>query len=237
MTLPAPAGGWPVGAWGGVLQGACLTSAFWLAVFVYRSTRPDGRDAVRFVLGLALGAVLTRVGWVWLHGAPLRSLPAALLQPDVGSTVLFQPLGLLAVAPRRRGRFLADSLGSLPAALAVARLGCLFAGCCTGRPGDVPWALLSPGAPASLHPVVLYEVAGWLVLHAAACRSAWRGAAPAFRVALFLVGFGALRLAIEPFRAAPSDAAACLALAWTCAGALAACAGALAAAETRSRPR
>jgi phosphatidylglycerol---prolipoprotein diacylglyceryl transferase len=83
-------------------------------------------------------------------------------------------LGALAVAliyPRRHGfswRTGMDALAlGLPLGLAVGRLGCFSAGCCFGRPADLPWAVRFPAGQgvltAPLHPTQLYE-AGLMVL-------------------------------------------------------------------------
>jgi hypothetical protein len=77
----------------------------------------------------------------------------------------------------------------------VARLGCLAAGCCAGAatPG---WAARAGAPPA--HPVALYEIAGLAALHGIVTRVGTGRVMP-----LALVGIGALRLAVEPFRAPP----------------------------------
>jgi prolipoprotein diacylglyceryltransferase len=110
------------------------------------------------------------------------------------------PLGALVAAPRRaaeRASFLAASLGALPLALAVARLGCLAAGCCLGEPAELPWSLRdAAGTPR--HPTALYEAAGGAGLQLAL---SWL--APSARAGAALAGIGALRLAAEPLRAAP----------------------------------
>lgn len=59
----------------------------------------------------------------------------------------------------------------LPLGQMFGRLGCVAAGCCFGRPTDLPWALtytseLAAGAPlhVPVHPVQLYESLGNLVI-------------------------------------------------------------------------
>ncbi|UCG56866.1 MAG: prolipoprotein diacylglyceryl transferase [Phycisphaerales bacterium] len=53
---------------------------------------------------------------------------------------------------------------SLPGPLILAKLGCLFKGCCYGRPSSVPWAITfgegAEGAPAGVpvHPTQIYEI-------------------------------------------------------------------------------
>lgn len=155
------------------LQHAFLFAAFWTGVARYRGERP-----LRFVAGLGLGALLAHVGWRLLQADPARDPLAAGLDPAAGFSLLFVPLGLL-VCERS-----AAALRALPLALAVARAGCLAAGCCAGPHGE---------------PVPALEIAGWIALHVAARRAPDSAVAP-----LVLAGFGALRLLLEPLRAAPS---------------------------------
>jgi hypothetical protein len=92
------------------LYEAALCAAFWTALAGFR---PRG-DAARFVLGLALGAVLARAGGL-----------------------LLAPAGVLLLAPlRARGAYLERALPALPVALGAAKLGCLAAGCCGAAAGE-----------------------------------------------------------------------------------------------------
>ena len=182
------------------LQLVCLSGAFWVAILVYGRHEPEGEHGLRFLAGLALAGVLAHLGWAALYADRFWAEPGALLAP-AGFCVLFVPLGALAVAPWRREereRFLAAAFASLPLALAVARLGCLVAGCCGGLPTDLPWGLRLAGDAIPRHPTALYEIAGLLALHVVV-----RAQARDRRAALVLVGFGFLRLAIEPLRAPP----------------------------------
>lgn len=166
---------------GSGVQLLALTGAFWTALALYRGDR-----MLRLAAGLALGAALAHLGWALLYLPQVLAHPWALLYPFTGFCVLFVPLGLLVCAPH------ADAFRVLPAALVVARLGCLAAGCCPGTPSALPWAL------SGLHPTPLYEVAGLLGLHAAARRL------PAPWVIPFVLGgFGLLRLGLDPLRAVP----------------------------------
>ena len=172
-----------------LLQPVAWSAAFWTALFLYtRGARPA--RSVRFGLALALGAAFAHAGWLLLHAPAawpaLRARPGLLLDPSLGFCVLFLPLGPLLLERS------AAAFASLPLALAVARLGCLAAGCCHGTPTSAPWAV------GGLHPTALYEVAGLLALHGAVSRAEARLAAP-----LVLGGIGALRLQIDPLRAGP----------------------------------
>ena len=187
------------------LQPVAWCAAFWAALFLYtRCARPA--QPFRFACALAFGAALAHAGWLLLHfpviWPALRARPGLLLDPSLGFCVLFVPFGPL-LLERSAAAFV-----SLPLALAIARLGCLAAGCCHGTPTAAPWAV------AGLHPTALYEIAGLLALHGGVSRAGGRLAAP-----LVLGGVGALRLLIDPLRAtpplgAPTVAPAAIAAAW-----------------------
>ena len=170
---------------GEALQLAAWSAAFWLARAAYRGPSP-----VRFGAGLALGAVLAHLGGaIAVRGT--AALPSGWLTDPVAS-VLFVPLGLLALEPG------AAAWRALAPSLALARVGCLAAGCCAG-PGGAPVALL--------------EIAGLLGLGAALRCAPAAGAGPRFAA-----GFGGLRLALEPLRAVPSPTALALAATWLACG-------------------
>jgi phosphatidylglycerol:prolipoprotein diacylglycerol transferase len=115
---------------------------------------------------------------------------------------------------------LADVFAPATAAgMAIGRLGCLAAGCCFGKPTDLPWGIAFPagsipaayfrsrGAPSPpLHPTQAYEAAGLLALTALLLYLRWRqhrpgvASRPGARALVFLVGYGALRFADEWFR-------------------------------------
>lgn len=88
------------------------------------------------------------------------------------------------------------------------RLGCLLAGCCHGRPADVPWAITftDPAAMvprrwlgAPLHPTQLYEAAGEAVVAGLLLRLLDRAPAGTVTGAYFMM-YGVLRFALEGFR-------------------------------------
>lgn len=177
-------------------------AAFWGALLLYAHRRPTA-GLVRPALGLALGALLAHLGWASLHADVLQARPAAALVPWAGYTVLLVPAGpLLASLPSssrpERGAFLAASLGTLPAAFAVARLGCVAVGCCHGVATSLPWGLHLVEGTGARHPVPLYEIAAYVALFAG-LRCLPARAVPG----AFLVAFGGIRLALEPLRASP----------------------------------
>ncbi len=169
----------------------CHVAAFWLALGRFGFVRAEF-----FVLGLGLGGALTRLGWGLLHFhlPELFSMPEILLRPGAGFTILFFPLGpllLLALSEREPEVRFDDCvrLGrALPPAFALARSGCIFAGCCSGRVSEGGWS----------HGVPLYEMLGWLFLTLLLERIPDR-----WVPAVFFGGFGLLRLLVEPFRAVP----------------------------------
>ena len=92
---------------------ALLCAAFWVALWRFDAARTSG---LRFVAGLALGALFARAGGL-----------------------LFAPAGLLLSAPlaaRERATFLSAALPALPLAFATAKLGCVAAGCCAVAGGE-----------------------------------------------------------------------------------------------------
>lgn len=104
---------------------------------------------------------------------------------------------------------------ALPVGQAIGRLGCFFHGCCWGAPTDAPWAVWLHGA--ARHPTPLYEAA--LDLALAAAIATWRGrdwpAGHLFR--RYLVGYAAIRFALDPLRGDAQLAAGPLtALQWAC---------------------
>lgn len=180
-----------------------LFGALWAALLLYGARTPEGDGGTRLLAGLGLSAVLAHLGWVAMNPVAALAEPALVLDPTRGVSVLFVPLGPLIVAPWRGprpalDRFLASSLGALPLSLAVARLGCLIGGCCHGVPTSMPWGIEPAGGEVAVHPTPIYEMGLLVGLH-------WMTRVDsAERIpGLVLAGLGAIRFALEPFRAAP----------------------------------
>ncbi len=183
-------------------------------------------------LGLMLGVALSHGVWSLLHaGSPSAALARA-LDPSSGFTLLAVPLGPILLggfaqlracgARRERARAQRRSdavLLALPLGFAVARAGCVVAGCCAGIARTWPPGLfVLPRVP-----MAALEIAGWSCCAALLPRVPARLRAPAFCMA-----FGGLRLLLEPLRASASDtgavpapllAPAWLAAAWLAGGA------------------
>lgn len=162
-------------------QGLAVCAAFWAALALYGPRSPG---CLGFATGLALGALAAQLASFW----PPR--------PDPGASLLLLPAGLL-VANRSSQAFAA-----LPLPIALARLGCLAAGCC-GAERAVPLPAVEAAFFGALQ-LGLRHVAATAV------------------PAVFLAAFGAIRLLESPWRAAgPSQSlAAGLACAWIALGAV-----------------
>lgn len=102
---------------------------------------------------------------------------------------------------------------ALPVGHAIGRIGCMMAGCCAGKPTDLPWGvsfthpqcLVDPaflGTP--LHPVQLYEAGAnalIAVLLFVLIRRVWKGGSPPGTVFLAYFGlYSASRFVVEFFR-------------------------------------
>jgi hypothetical protein len=176
-----------------VLQLAAWCAAFWLAALLHTRREPRRCARVRFAVALGLGALLARVG----HGLLFESAGRALDLRESFS-VLFLPLGVVALAPSPA------AFSALPLALAIARLGCVAAGCCRGVGGE---------------PLPLFEASALALLHPILARGDEDAAAGRFAFA-----FGGLRLLESPWRPAVAGGAAAtpelVALGWIALGAL-----------------
>ena len=100
---------------------------------------------------------------------------------------------------------------------AVGRLGCLLAGCCYGRPTDVPWgitftnplAAVNSGTPlgVSLHPTQPYEsLAALGILGIILLVERIRPQFPGFTFLTYLLAYGSARFVIEIYRGDPRGA-------------------------------
>ena len=96
-----------------------------------------------------------------------------------------------------------------PAWHAFGRLGCLLAGCCHGRPSDLPWGLVfrDPSAMVPrewlgvpLHPTQLLEAAYDAVAAVLLYRLFERKGRPGLVAAGYFASYGAMRFAIEFLR-------------------------------------
>ena len=132
----------------------------------------------------ALGAIAGSLLALWIFS---RWHPATRSRPFEGLDVVVPPMSL---------------------AYGIARLGCLSAGCCYGKPAPgLPWALtfVHPNTACAfkglpVHPTQIYELGANLLLSGLLgvlfSRKSWRG----LLVWVYLFGYGTLRFTIEFFR-------------------------------------
>jgi hypothetical protein len=159
---------------GGALQLAAWCAAFQVMLAGFAAQEPGYAARLRMALGLALGALACRVGWALLHGPALASDPTLLWSPAAGFTLLGMPAGVLVAAPWRSGRaqlhrWLASAFGPLAFGLAIAKTGCLAAGCCGHPLGDAAayaaLGLATRGLPRrAIAPTLVVAVVGLRVI-------------------------------------------------------------------------
>lgn len=136
-----------------------------------------------------------RTGGMVFYGAPLLGLPVL--------------VGLLWRHQLPAWRVL-DGFGIwLPLAHAFSRVGCVLAGCCFGRPTDLPWAVtydhprsLGP-LDVAVHPVQLYEAAGLVLISTIAARLDPKRRFDGQTFLTWVGGYAVLRFFTETLRGDP----------------------------------
>jgi phosphatidylglycerol:prolipoprotein diacylglycerol transferase len=99
----------------------------------------------------------------------------------------------------------------------VGRVGCVFAGCCFGKPADVPWAITFTNEVANrtsltplhtpLHPTQLYEAGAELLILIALLATERRGRPfPGRTFWSYMLVYGLSRFVIEFYRGDPRGA-------------------------------
>jgi prolipoprotein diacylglyceryltransferase len=167
------------------------------AVAVWRARDVEG---VMVCAPLVVGAALagSRLLYVAVHGGSLVG-EAGGLSSMGGVVALVVVLAVAAHGCARRFADLADAFA--PAgivALAIGRVGCFLAGCCWGKPTDLPWGVVLPElGPLARHPVQLYSAALDAMLGCALLRTR---RPPGVTAAYAAIGLGAARLLLETAR-------------------------------------
>lgn len=158
--------------------GVLAALGFVLVVFlVLRRTRALGieRDHVVDVIfyGSIMGIVGSRALFVWQNPEHFDGL-WSMVNVRTGGLVFYGamlaglPTGAFVMWYRKIPFFpLMDVLATaMPLGHAIARVGCILAGCCYGTPTTLPWAVtythplaVAPPHHVALHPVQLYESA------------------------------------------------------------------------------
>lgn len=212
-------GNWPVYSYGVLLAAAYLIG---LQLAVIRAKRAGVDPAKVMDLGIYLiiaalvGAKLMLIAVDWDY---FRQQPRELLSLVRAGGVFYGGLiGAVAVGffLVRRYKLNIWATGDLMApgiALGhvVGRFGCLLAGCCYGRPTDVPWAITftNPIANANvgttlgvpLHPTQLYDAGAELIILAVLLLTERRGKPFAGRTFWLYIGLYAIsRFVIEYYR-------------------------------------
>ncbi len=164
---------------------------------------------------LLLAAIIgSRIFYVLLNPGPYIKNPLAILKIWEGGLVFYGGLifavitGVIYIKRHNLSLWqIADIFApSIAIGHAIGRLGCFFAGCCHGRPADLPWAVtftdphsLAPLGIA-LHPTQLYEAGGefinFLILLLLRKRQTFRGEIFWSYVILYSI----LRFFVEFFR-------------------------------------
>jgi prolipoprotein diacylglyceryltransferase len=134
-----------------------------MGLFFYLKRRHKaGADSIYLLIGAVLGMFIGAIGTMALLSPHdfLRLFPLSLF---AGRTITGAILGAMAgVVIVKRFLGITSRMGNLfapPAAIAVAigRLGCLFRGCCYGKPTNLPWGI-DFGDGIMRHPTQAYEV-------------------------------------------------------------------------------
>ena len=198
--------------WYGLAYIAGIGIGWWLgrrraAREPWRGWKPQQVDD--FVFYFALGAVLGgRIGYVLFYDfSRFVSDPLVLVRIWEGGMSfhggLLGSIAAMTLFARRHGLGffpVADFFAPLvPPGLGAGRIGNFVNGELWGKPAEVPWAMVFPGAgPAARHPSQLYEAAlEGLALFAVLW---WFSRRPRPRMAvsgLFLVGYAAARCVVE----------------------------------------
>jgi len=149
---------------------------------------------------VVVGAALmgSRLLYVAVHGGSLVGQAGGLSSMG-GVAAIVVVLAVAAQGSARRFADLADAFA--PAgmvALGIGRLGCFLAGCCWGKPTDLPWGVVFPElGPPARHPVQLYSAALDALLGCVLLR---RRRPPGMTAAYAAIGLGAARLVLETAR-------------------------------------
>lgn len=150
----------------------------------------------------AVGGLPATQPWDWIDWIDPRSGGASFF----GAALLALPTATL--VGRLRGVPLAITWDAFaagaPLGFAVARLGCLAAGCCYGEPTELPWGVALPGLPEAVHPTPVYEAA-WQGVLAIGLPALWarRRRVDGVVFWMWVGGTGLGRLVVEALRGDP----------------------------------
>ncbi len=216
-------GDWPVYSYGVLLAAAYLIG---LQLGVVRA-RKAGVDPARvmdlgiyLIIAALIGAklMLIAVDWEYFRSQP-RQLLSLVRAGGVfyGGLIAAVAVGLWLVRRYKLPVWTTADLMAPGIALGhvVGRFGCLLAGCCYGRPTDVPWAVTftdplaaeNVGTPLGipLHPTQLYDAGAELIILGLLLYSERKGKPFAGRTFwMYLLLYGISRFIIEFYRGDPN---------------------------------
>jgi phosphatidylglycerol:prolipoprotein diacylglycerol transferase len=212
-------GSWPVYSYG-VLLAIAYLAGLQLAVVRARRAGLDGARVMDLGIYLIIAALVgAKLLLVAVDFSYFRNQPRELLSLVRAGGVFYGGLiaaFLTAVALVRRYRLplwpTADAFApGIALGHIIGRLGCLLAGCCYGRPSDVPWAITftdpiaaaNVGTPLQvpLHPTQIYDAAAEALILAILLFSEKRGRPFAGRTFwLYMLLYAISRFVIEIYR-------------------------------------
>ncbi len=187
-----------------------MSSALIVGVLVRRALPPGPRETRLQRLALFLGAIIGSTFFAKLPYAvsDWPSLVDGSAWLKDGRTITWGLAGgylgvevakLVAGVRHKTGDAFAAPVA---ASIAIGRLGCFHAGCCFGRPTDLPWAVrFADGLPR--HPTQLYEAAFHGVAAVLLLLAARKGLFRTQLIKLYLMSYMVWRVATELLRPEP----------------------------------
>jgi prolipoprotein diacylglyceryltransferase len=147
-----------------------------------------------------VAAPLVVAGAWWGAGAYYRAVHGGAGLASMGG--IGGGIVMVAAASRLAGVGCLDLLDAFaPGAMlgfGIGRIGCFLAGCCFGRPTELPWGIVLPDlGPPPRHPVQLYAAGADFALAAWLVRSPGPPGKTACRA---MIGYGVVRMVLETMR-------------------------------------
>lgn len=212
-------GNWPVYSYG-VLLAVAYLAALQLAVVRARRIGLDGSRVMDLGIYLIISALVgAKLMLILVDFNYFVSQPAELLSLVRAGGVFYGGLiaavGVALLLVRRYGLPMWTTADLFAPGIAlghvIGRLGCLLAGCCYGRPTDVPWAVTfsdpvafaNVGTPLGvpLHPTQLYDAGAELLIMVVLLASEKKGRVFAGRTFwLYILLYAVSRFVIEFYR-------------------------------------